>query len=163
MTNKKACILICGSREFTMEYTGISEEDDGIYTFDAVGKMLKVWHQPSLVWTALDSQNHPADNYYPDNVEVVTGGARGADGFGRWLAAAYAMSHEYPAEWDKHGRYAGFKRNLQMIDHLCRRRDEGYDCFVYAFWDGKSKGTNHTIINSVSQGLQVIIFPPIRQ
>lgn len=38
--------------------------------------------------------------------------------------------------WDLHGKSAGFKRNVHIIDDS----DE-----VIAFWDGKSRGTRHSI------------------
>lgn len=41
-----------------------------------------------------------------------------------------------PADWDKHGKSAGYKRNEEMA----RNADA-----LIAFWDGKSKGTKHMI------------------
>lgn len=43
---------------------------------------------------------------------------------------------EFRADWDTHGKSAGYKRNSQMADHA--------DMLI-AFWDGKSKGTKHMI------------------
>jgi len=68
---------------------------------------------------------------------IVSGGAKGADS----LAEEYAQQKEftvvvYKAMWDLYGKSAGFKRNVQIIDDS----DE-----VIAFWDGKSKGTKHSI------------------
>ena len=68
---------------------------------------------------------------------IISGHARGADMLGEKYAIDYKLLLEvYPAEWDKHGNKAGFIRNEQMAK-------EG-DLLV-AFWDGKSKGTQHTI------------------
>ena len=68
---------------------------------------------------------------------IISGGARGADK----LAADYAENRdieyiEFPAEWDKYGKSAGFIRNQQIVD-ACD--------IVLAFWDGKSRGTADTI------------------
>ncbi len=68
---------------------------------------------------------------------IVSGGAKGADS----LAEEYAEQKEftvvvYKAMWDLYGKSAGFKRNVQIIDDA----DE-----IIAFWDGKSKGTRHSI------------------
>ena len=68
---------------------------------------------------------------------VVSGGAKGADS----LAEEYARQMGftvvvYKAMWDLYGKSAGFKRNVQIIDDA----DE-----IIAFWDGKSKGTRHSI------------------
>jgi len=70
--------------------------------------------------------------------EIISGGANGADS----LAKKYARQHlnikytEFPADWNKHGKAAGFIRNQQIVD-ACDT--------VLAFWDGKSAGTKDTI------------------
>ena len=69
--------------------------------------------------------------------EIVQGEARGID----TLAKNYAISKNiptkgFPAEWDKYGKSAGYRRNVEMVDYA----DE-----VLAIWDGKSKGTRHSI------------------
>ena len=71
------------------------------------------------------------------DVEIVSGGAKGADSMGE----AYAESKGYkltvfPADWNKYGKSAGYKRNVQMAD---------YADVLVAFWDGQSKGTSHMI------------------
>ena len=45
---------------------------------------------------------------------------------------------EFPADWEKHGRGAGFVRNKQMAE---------YATHLLAFWDGKSKGNREHDIN----------------
>lgn len=44
---------------------------------------------------------------------------------------------QFPADWQKDGRAAGPLRNIRMFD-------DPVD-LVLAFWDGRSKGTEHTI------------------
>lgn len=70
-------------------------------------------------------------------VEIVSGGARGADN----LAERYAEEHHIPitilrARWNLHGKEAGFLRNTEIVN-------ESDDCI--AFWDGQSRGTQDTI------------------
>lgn len=72
-----------------------------------------------------------------DKVEIVSGGARGADKLGE----AYAKSKGHslsvmPADWEKYGRSAGYRRNETMAKYA--------DCLI-AFWDGESRGTKHMI------------------
>jgi hypothetical protein len=68
---------------------------------------------------------------------VVSGGARGVDSWAEAAAKGVGMTVEiYPADWETHGRSAGFKRNEDII----RAADK-----VYAVWDGASRGTKHSI------------------
>lgn len=68
---------------------------------------------------------------------VITGLARGADLLGKkWAELNNKKILEFPAEWDKYGKSAGYKRNAQML----KEAD-----FLIAFWDGKSKGTKNMI------------------
>lgn len=74
---------------------------------------------------------------YPD-ASFISGGAIGADS----LAERFAREHNkpivvVPADWSTHGKSAGYIRNQQMIDMGPN--------MVIAFWDGVSKGTQHTI------------------
>jgi hypothetical protein len=77
-------------------------------------------------------------------VSIVSGMARGADA----LAVRFAKEHgvklyEYPANWDKYGKRAGFLRNEQM-----GQAANG----LLAFWDGESRGTKHMIECMEAQG-----------
>ena len=69
--------------------------------------------------------------------EIVSGGARGVD----TMAEDWAVDNDvdtviFPADWETHGKSAGYKRNVQIVE---------YADAVLALWDGKSKGTKHTI------------------
>jgi len=70
-------------------------------------------------------------------VEIVSGTANGADKLGERYAndRGYPIK-QFPAEWGKFGRNAGFKRNTQMAE---------YANALIVFWDGKSSGTKHMI------------------
>ena len=78
---------------------------------------------------------------------LLEGGAKGVD----TLAKEYMISNnlgykEFPANWDKFGKSAGFIRNLDMVE----------ECFnLIAIWDGKSKGTNHAISAAIKSNKKV--------
>lgn len=81
---------------------------------------------------------------------VVSGGAIGADS----LAEGWAMQHEVPytiykPDWNKHGKAAGFVRNKTIIED---------SEIVIAFWDGFSKGTEHSINIARAMKKQVYII-----
>ena len=49
------------------------------------------------------------------NVVIVSGAARGADTLGEQYAATRGLKCiRMPADWDKHGKSAGYKRNEEM-------------------------------------------------
>lgn len=88
---------------------------------------------------------------YRDSVtEIVSGGARGVDS----LAIRLANDVNIPvtvmaANWDLHGRRAGYKRNAEMAE---------YGHSVLAIWDHQSRGTKHMIDVADNQGLYVEIY-----
>jgi hypothetical protein len=82
-----------------------------------------------------------------DPITILSGTARGADQTGEVYARIRALSVEqYPAQWDKYGKSAGYKRNSQMADQATH-------CVV--FWDGKSKGSKHMIDLAQQKGLEL--------
>lgn len=86
------------------------------------------------------------------DIEIVSGTAKGADKLGEHYASLKGYSvTQFPADWEKHYRKAGFIRNEQMAN---------YGEMLIAFWDGESKGTKHMIDLAKSKGLEthVIIF-----
>lgn len=71
------------------------------------------------------------------DIEIVCGEARGADSLGRRYAEERGYTVlSYPANWEKYGRSAGYRRNEEMAQVA--------DALV-AFWDGTSKGTQNMI------------------
>ncbi|WP_230593901.1 DUF2493 domain-containing protein [Lysinibacillus sphaericus] len=70
-------------------------------------------------------------------IEIVSGAARGADKLGERYAKEKGYPiNSHPANWDLYGKSAGYIRNKEMAK---------YANALIAFWDGKSKGTNHMI------------------
>ena len=84
-----------------------------------------------------------------DDIEIVSGGAKGADKLGERYAKERGYSLKiFPAEWNKYGKSAGYKRNEQMAD---------YADLVIVFWDGESKGTKHMIDIADNKGIYLAI------
>lgn len=88
------------------------------------------------------------------DVEIVSGHAKGADALGE----RYATEHGIPlvvmkAEWGKYGKAAGVIRNRQMLDYISLATPA-----VFAFWDGKSHGTKHTIETSRKMGIEPTVI-----
>lgn len=74
---------------------------------------------------------------YPTINTVVSGGANGADKFGRKFARIRRLKYkEFLPDWDKFGKSAGMIRNREIIDNA--------DVAI-VFWDGISKGTKNAI------------------
>ncbi len=87
---------------------------------------------------------------HPGDVQLISGGAKGADTIGEALAQQYKTNTAiFPAQWDKHGKSAGYIRNSLMADNAD---------ILLAFWDGKSKGTGHMIDLAKLKGLEVHII-----
>lgn len=81
--------------------------------------------------------------------DVVCGEAKGADSLGKRYAKEHELTvHSFPADWDTHGKSAGYKRNEQMADFA--------DACI-AFWDGQSRGTKHTIDIATRKGLKCLV------
>jgi len=70
-------------------------------------------------------------------IVIVSGTARGADKLGELWASRHDHEVErFPADWNKHGKRAGYLRNKEMAEYA--------DALI-AFWDGVSRGTEHMV------------------
>jgi len=99
------------------------------------------------------------DNYFDrqllygdisDTEILISGGARGVDS----IAEEYWKMNGgktiiFKPEWDKYGKRAGFLRNQLIVNEAER---------LIAFWDGKSKGTKHSIDLAIAKGIPVDIY-----
>lgn len=82
--------------------------------------------------------------------EIVSGTARGADSLGeRYAKESNLDLKQFPANWNAHGKSAGYLRNSEMAD---------YADAVLIFWDGKSRGTGHMIELAKKKGRPLIVF-----
>tara|TARA_R110000772_G_scaffold265362_1_gene386742 strand:+ start:160 stop:507 length:348 start_codon:yes stop_codon:yes gene_type:complete len=83
-------------------------------------------------------------------VDIVSGMARGADNLGMKYAVEKEYNiFQYPADWDKYGKSAGYRRNSEMA--------KDSDALI-AFWDGKSRGTKSMIDLAVKNKLKVRVI-----
>lgn len=87
-----------------------------------------------------------------EDIEIVSGGAQGADKLGERFAREYGYRIRiFEADWDTYGKSAGHIRNEQMA---------GYASHCVCFWDKRSKGTQSMIhfANKYKLPLRVITF-----
>jgi hypothetical protein len=69
------------------------------------------------------------------NVTIVSGTATGADQLGEYYAAKKNLPcQKFPAQWDKYGKSAGYKRNVEMADYAGA-------CIIFRV--AMSKGSTH--------------------
>ena len=81
--------------------------------------------------------------------QVVSGGAKGVDKLGElWASRSKVGVRVIPAQWEKDGKAAGFKRNTRMAE---------YAEALVAVWDGESRGTAHMIEEAKKKGLTIYI------
>lgn len=71
------------------------------------------------------------------DIVIISGTAKGADSLGEKYAINKGYEIErFPANWDKYGKSAGYRRNVDMANVADA-------CIV--FWDGTSPGSKHMI------------------
>lgn len=86
-----------------------------------------------------------------EEIEIISGMARGADQFAVLFAEAYEFKlHEFPADWETYGKAAGPIRNQQMLD-------EGHPDLVIAFPTKNSRGTWDMVRRAEKAGVKVIV------
>lgn len=89
-----------------------------------------------------------------ENVEIVSGGARGADRLGEVFAGELGLNlKKFPADWNRFGKGAGILRNEEMA----RYASETPEGVLVAFWDGVSRGTASMIELARRYGLEVVV------
>jgi hypothetical protein len=142
---------------------------------------MKVAVVGSRGYPTLDAVDSLVDSLPPDTV-VVSGGARGVDTRaesrairrGLWVESYRVQQvHWNPDRFEVqlhrwvNGEYQGYVlveedfdtfasaaywRNCAIVDIATDR--------VFAFWDGKSRGTNATILMAEGRGRPMTVFPP---
>lgn len=86
----------------------------------------------------------------PSSMILFHGGARGADTLARNAAVVMGWQvRAFKADWEGYGKSAGYRRNLDMLR-------ENPDV-VIAFWDGASKGTDHTVREALKRSILTIV------
>ena len=86
-----------------------------------------------------------------NEVVIISGTARGADRLGERFAADNGIEvRRFPANWNEYGKSAGIIRNCEMGNYAAQATG-----VLFAFWDGKSRGTKHMITFAKKHGLEV--------
>jgi hypothetical protein len=117
-------VIVAGSRNIT--------------SYELVEETLLAW----MGWYDITSRD----------MTIVSGTARGVDQLGEQFARDYATDLiKMPADWDRFGKSAGYKRNREMAKVA--------DAAVI-FWDGESKGTKHMIDLAKEYNLKLHVFTP---
>lgn len=81
---------------------------------------------------------------------IVSGGAKGADTLAEKFATEMGVEMIiFKPNFEKYGRGAALARNTQII----QKSD-----VVFAFWDGKSKGTHDSIKKAEKLNKRLLIF-----
>ena len=84
-----------------------------------------------------------------EEIQIISGGARGADAFGeRYAAERGYLLRRFPADWKQYGKAAGVRRNKEMAQNA--------DALI-AFWDGISRGTKNMIEEATAAGIIVCV------
>lgn len=84
------------------------------------------------------------------DITIISGTANGADKLGEQYAKEKGYEiKQYPANWNKYGKSAGYLRNVEMAENA--------DVLI-AFWRNQSKGTKHMIDIASDKNLKVHIF-----
>lgn len=98
--------------------------------------------------------NSTISNYLKENtnnVEIISGTARGADQLGEQFSSNHGYRvRRFPAYWNLYGKSAGPMRNREMAEYA-----SGGQGVLFAFWDGKSRGTKSMINLAKKYGLEV--------
>jgi len=101
------------------------------------------WHEKDIIRERLA--------ILPAGSVIVHGGANGADKMAGQAARDLGLKQEvYLPDWNRHGKSAGFVRNMTML----RTKPN----LVLAFWDGHSRGTNHTVEHARQMDIPVEVL-----
>jgi len=91
-----------------------------------------------------------ADYLPEETTELISGGAKGIDSDAREYSQKTRIPlTEFLPDYQKFGRSAPLKRNLQII---------AYADYVIAFWDGQSHGTKYVIDHCRKQNVLVRVI-----
>lgn len=139
-------VLVCGGRKYghrCSRYPLSRHESEEEFKRE-YSHILRSLDRLSLDWPKTE---YPDGNWLPD-VTIISGGATGTDSAAiDWAVVNWCHFEEYPADWKKHGKAAGWIRNKQMLI-------EGKPDLVVAFPGGR--GTAHMKKIAREAGIEVI-------
>lgn len=127
------CRLVCYCTPLPCHGTAIREEVWRRFGIRVAVIGSRAFRNREKVFSTLDE----ALAKFPYFSEIVSGGASGPDTFGeQWAKSNGIKTTIHVPDWLNQGKAAGFIRNQLIV--------KGAD-IIFAFWDGKSKGTAHSI------------------
>jgi hypothetical protein len=89
------------------------------------------------------------------SITIVSGTANGADTLGEQYAARRGFNVvRMPADWNRFGKAAGYRRNVAMAEYAMQL---GSECGTVVFWDSKSPGTKHMVNISLDKNIKCVI------
>ena len=145
-------VLVCGGRDFgnfPTDENGFIDRQHPTY----LDKHREYFYVKGClnIFAAANSKHYSADNnWLPSDIKIISGAATGADFAAiEWGNVHRCEVHEYPADWKKYGKSAGYIRNKHMLI-------EGRPDVVLAFPGGR--GTEHMISEAQKHGVKVIKF-----
>lgn len=136
-------ILVCGGRTFG-ELASINRQNPEWDKREKEYKMVFSW----LDRLTIPNPTEDPETWLPeDGTVIIQGGAKGADAAAHdWAVCNWVPMEEYPADWGKHGKRAGYIRNVEMLE-------KGKPDLVLAFPGGK--GTEMMVKLAVAAGVPV--------
>lgn len=139
MDNKILRVLGCGSRDF--------KEYDYVHNEQGIAEQMLAYIDKNIYTKLLQYEGY--------GIEIVEGCARGADTYFKGFAERHNITlKSFPAEWNKYGKSAGYKRNAEMMSYI-KQADVR---FVVSLWDGVSKGTKNTIDLCIRDNIPMYIY-----
>ena len=115
-------------------------------------EMKRILITGSRTWTDVQFIKELFAWHPPKEVTLVSGNCPlGADAICEQIAKEFGWMLElHPADWKKHGKSAGFKRNKEMVDLGADK--------CYAFIKDGSKGATHTANLAEKAGIQTFRY-----
>lgn len=111
----------------------------------------RTWDDPQFIY---DRLREMCAKSHPGTLTVVHGGCpKGADAIAHdwcWQWAGHANEEVHPADWEKHGKAAGYVRNREMVVSGAG--------IVLAFIRGNSPGASHCAREADAAGLAVATY-----
>ena len=90
-----------------------------------------------------------------DEIEVISGGCRGADAMGEeWARSRGLRLSIFSADWEKYGKAAGPIRNAQMAEYAAKSENG----MLVAFPVGESRGTYSMVRIAMKHGLETVVI-----
>jgi len=120
-----------------------------------VKDMIKIGVIGSRSFNNYELTKRTLDEYLDKVWVIVSGGASGADSLGeKWANENNIKTCIYKPDWDIYGKKAGFIRNKDIVDD---------SDIVIAFWDGLSRGTEHSInlARKMNKEVRIVYFNKI--